>query len=430
MKPMLVRFSLCLLLSLLLISALAVQAQALSQTAALSDRYQIRVPSDWEVEDDSITGSTLLRGFGIGAYVYSPEALISLIGAVPGADPALIISRSFRPIAVGSAPAGMAVIDQITIDDRPAAVYETLDDSGDTPVEARYYALEMSDGKFGLVLFVGITGQLALQNSLIEDILATFDVDPAILRAETASAVGAEPCFVSVDTADTARLRVGPGFNRSSVAFLPIGDAFSVTGRIEDEDGAIWYQLDKAEAAPQSAANEIWVLAEEVEAVGDCDLVGETTAPPIVPIIPGSGTAGSGSPGGQAPPPQAVTGTVPVSGFYAVTFDSVMADASCEGTGNIQIPVAELYTGDTSGNLTVLENGARIRYGDDIWTRAPDGSPFYSGNLAFAPGSFIPNGVVYLNVINTSLLRGTLVSNFIIDDVRCSDTVAISVRRQ
>jgi hypothetical protein len=179
--------------------------------------------------------------------------------------------------------------------------------------------------------------------------------------------------------------------------------------------------LIKDEAAPTTSAAEIWVAEVDVETIGGCEVVGEASAPPIVPIIPG---AGGGQTGGSGEP---VVGAVPVGGTWR--FDlSPQLNASCQGTGNIVLNTADLYSGETVNQLTVLDGGARIRFGTDIWTRAP-GTNFYSGNLQFADTSEIPNGVVYLNVISTTMLTGTLVSNFTIDGTPCSDTVNITVRR-
>lgn len=102
----------------------------------------------------------------------------------------------------------------------------------------------------------------------------------------------AAQCFVSAETADTAQVRVGPGTNRTSVTFLPAGTEFVVQGQAEDTDGALWYRLDKQEAAPGKLINEAWVAAETVIASDGCESVAEVEAPPIIPIVSGDdGTA-------------------------------------------------------------------------------------------------------------------------------------------
>ena len=93
-----------------------------------------------------------------------------------------------------------------------------------------------------------------------------------------------ELCSISAESADSARVRVGPGENRTSVTFLPAGQNFPVLGIFEDEDGNTWFQLDKEEAAPGRAINEAWVAATDVDSTGDCDNIAETDAPPIIPI--------------------------------------------------------------------------------------------------------------------------------------------------
>ncbi|MDQ7026840.1 MAG: hypothetical protein Q9P01_03745 [Anaerolineae bacterium] len=107
------------------------------------------------------------------------------------------------------------------------------------------------------------------------------------------------PCTVSTNRERTVRLRVGPGLNRTSIDFLPINRQFEVQGQFDD-DGDIWYQLDKFEAAPRRAAqvNEIWVAARDVTESGDCNQVGFASAPPIIPIPSSSGSSAT-----QTPPP-------------------------------------------------------------------------------------------------------------------------------
>ena len=89
------------------------------------------------------------------------------------------------------------------------------------------------------------------------------------------------PCTVSTDTAFSAGLRVGPGENRTQRAWLQPNQAVTVTGVSDDGE---WWQLDKFEAFPSGANSvvELWVHVNDVTATGDCDNVGEASAPPII----------------------------------------------------------------------------------------------------------------------------------------------------
>lgn len=154
-------------------------------------------------------------------------------------------------------------------------------------------AVAFDDGGFGLVVAEGVGA--GTEQITVVAIAATFNDSGASPMIATG---GGGVCTVSVDTDDTARLRVGPGTNRTSVAFLPSRQEFEVLGRATDDAGAVWYQLDKDQAAPTRAVNEVWVAAADVNSRGNCDTVGEASAPPIIPIGAGGGQSGGG--GGQA----------------------------------------------------------------------------------------------------------------------------------
>ncbi len=427
------RFAWVFVVGWVLLSAFTITAQSGTQVVELGDDYQIVVPDDWTIEEGS-DGSLSLIGFGWGAFPYQPDLLESLVDISVSMDGVEVLQESFSLYFFDRPPAARD-IETMLIDGRDAALYVTESEVEGITYDNQLYAIELNDKSWGVLLIVGEVGYLDEIADEIEAVVISFNTAPrggngALGQGGSSggsSSSGGGTCTVGVTTRDTARLRVGPGENRTAIAFLPIGDGYTVNGRFVDDDGGVWYQLNKDEAAPQSAASEIWVSADEVDEEGDCDNVGDTSAPPIVPIVPGAPPAGGG--GSEPPPPGVITGVVPLGGFYRITFLSAMIDASCQGSGNVQFPVADAYEGNAAATLTVLDNGARLRYGSDIWTRAADGSAFYSGNLTFAPGSPIPNGIVYLNVISATELRGTLVSNFVIDGTPCSDTVAISVRR-
>lgn len=115
----------------------------------------------------------------------------------------------------------------------------------------------------------------------------TPTIAPTATRAPTATPA---PCTVYAEDADVVEVRVGPGLHRTSVTFLPPDTQFLVLGRTEDSSGAVWYQLDKEQAAPGKLITEAWVASEDVVASAGCDAVAEVSAPPIVPIQQGRPT--------------------------------------------------------------------------------------------------------------------------------------------
>ncbi|NDJ77983.1 MAG: FecR domain-containing protein [Chloroflexi bacterium] len=92
-----------------------------------------------------------------------------------------------------------------------------------------------------------------------------------------------EPCTVQTSSA-TVAVRVGPGYNRGVRDYLPPNQAFPVLGEGTGSDGSLWWQIDIP------AYEQAWVDQAEVVASGNCDLVGDVAAPPIVaPPPPGPG---------------------------------------------------------------------------------------------------------------------------------------------
>ena len=117
-------------------------------------------------------------------------------------------------------------------------------------------------------------------------------ISDVLLPPEMNAAGGA--CTVQAETEDTARIRVGPGENRTAVAFLPVGTPFEVLGQNIDESGNVWFSMDKDAVAPGSAINEAWVLASEVTASDGCASVAESDAPPVIPITNQTSTSTEG----------------------------------------------------------------------------------------------------------------------------------------
>ena len=122
---------------------------------------------------------------------------------------------------------------------------------------------------------------------------ATVVVEATPTLPATATAIPTPeivPCFVIAEQAGAVEVRVGPGLNRTSVTFLPAQTTFLVQGQTEDTSGAIWYLLDKEEAAPGKLIAEAWVASEDVTVSEGCASVAEVNAPPIIPIQQGRPT--------------------------------------------------------------------------------------------------------------------------------------------
>lgn len=187
-------------------------------------------------------------------------------------------------------------VEQVTIGERAAA------QAFFSPDTFTVFALEFNEGTTGLV-GIQAGGSLADFEEIINAVVPTFNTPS--LNAETSSS-GGQPCMIRTDQERFVAVRVGPGVNRTSIAFLPANTDFEVLGKAEAGDGSLWWKVDKELAAPGKAANETWVAQEDVTASGGCDQVIDADAPPVIPITAPQPTAAPGS--GQP------TNAVPVTG--------------------------------------------------------------------------------------------------------------------
>src|SRR5690606_20852632 len=100
----------------------------------------------------------------------------------------------------------------------------------------------------------------------------------------------------------------------------------------------------KAQAAPNgTAAAELWVAADAVTAAGDCDRVGDTSAPPVIPAAVQPVQPASDS-GGETAPVEPVPGAtgLPSGGTWVFNMNPT-TNASCEGTQNISLATTEFF---------------------------------------------------------------------------------------
>jgi uncharacterized surface protein with fasciclin (FAS1) repeats len=162
-----------------------------------------------------------------------------------------------------------------------------------------------------------------------------------------------EACIVSTADADTVQVRVGPGENRGVVAFLPANVEFEVLGQANDNDGNVWFKLDKEEATPRRSNAEAWVAADDVETSGNCDDVLDVNAPPVIPIVV-QPTANPDASGEEEAP--VATNIQPNAGSWTVTWSST-TNVTCGGE-TTATPTADIfgYTVDRGAYLISLNS--------------------------------------------------------------------------
>ncbi len=238
---------------------------------------------------------------------------------------------------------------------------------------------------------------------------------------DTASA---KACTISTQKKRSVELRVGPGTNRTSVAFLPSGAQFTVLGKSSDKNGKIWFRLDKNEVAPKSSAKEVWVLSTDVTTSGDCASVANAAAPPIVPITHVSPPVDSDS-GKTASSAGAIA---PQTGTWTVSF-ARQTNASCVGSDNFVLNTSEVWIDwsesdyvQTIGILAVTPD--HFIFNGTLFQST--GNNHYMGSWTFEDGK---NTQLYLTVLSPTSISGQMIGNAGSGGQACSATLDMSAAK-
>jgi hypothetical protein len=355
----------------------------------------------------------------VGGWVYDPFQLALAVPISASLDHDGAFERVYYAILNNERLPNSAV-ETFAIGAYPAVLARYEYELDDEIYDQISYLIEFEEDTYGLMTFWGYPNALELQEPQFLEILATFLPPGATASAEAASEASGAACFVSTESANTVQLRVGPGYNRASVLFLPAGEDFTVIGTNTTDEGDEWFQLNKDEVVPDSAANELWVLREDVEETGDCDIVGSASAPPIVPISAQPPPANTG--GDTTTAPVDTTGLItPTPGYWTWNIGAT-TDASCLGTPNVSFPTSELGV-PLSGTayLTNQANG-NFDFSGDLFIRTPGTNSFiagvsYDSNL---------NSQAYITLVSPTSANGTLIVNFSFDGVACSGTLYVT----
>ncbi|MBL8157231.1 MAG: hypothetical protein JNM70_23865 [Anaerolineae bacterium] len=257
-------------------------------------------------------------------------------------------------------------------------------------------------------------------------LLAIVPVSAAPLNLQDGS------CFVTATKAKTVSVRVGPGENRTPVAFLPTGKSFQVQGRFVAKDESVWYQIDPKEAAPKKAIQEAWVAAgDDLRERGDCEAVADADAPPIIPIIV-QPTAAPATSGESAPPAESAgttAGTITLrSGTWSFNF-SRQSNASCETVPNFVLNTTDAWLdwteADNAGQAPLSVLSATSFVFNETFFQS-NGTNRYMGSWSFESGS---NTQMYFTVLSPTSMVGQMVGNVRVDGVACSVTTDLTANR-
>lgn len=374
-----------------LFSVFTLPALAQDERTSLTGDYSVLLPAGWEASRDRNDGNTFEKDDATLVIFDPREIELQLRPNAPDA----VMDAAIRFFSVNY---GFTIEEDWLETERVAGKeavrwnYVFNDNDG---VEGVYIFARWDDESY---VAVDMWGPTADAEANLADVRSVFRT----IQDDTNPPSG-EACTVSTDQARTVSLRVGPGFNRTSVAFLPDGEDFDVLGQSSDDEGNVWYQLDKAQAAPTTSANEIWVLSDEVTTQGDCISVADADAPPIVPITQGGGSSGGGSQGGGDP------GAQPAAGGWTITF-SRTSNASCAGTGNFILPTIDLWDGwteaDFTSNASLTFTGNGFIFDGTRFTLREGAT--YIGTWSFADGR---NTQMYATVISSTQIVGQMVGN-------------------
>ncbi len=209
-----------------------------------------------------------------------------------------------------------------------------------------FIALPMDDDSVGMVMFLIPTDDVEELSPVVDEIIASFNVSDG-----SGSTATGEACTVSTTESNTVQIRVGPGSNRTVIAFLPTGLDFGVLGQTTDDDDNVWFSVPKDDVAPTKAVNETWVAADSVDQSGDCANVVDALAPPIIPI--------------RTAPPTPVP-QVDDDGTVTETVVDTPADTPDEATGDDFAVDADGAYIPTQGTWLEVHGNGSWRCGDSI----------------------------------------------------------------
>lgn len=271
MKRFMMRFAIIVSIGLLSLLSLA-QDDGMSTFEFEDSDTSIMFPEEWEqsVNEDGVLE---LATDGVNLMVYDSVSIASLLENEDMESPEELLTAALDTLAISDdIELDAENIKVVELGEREVArlSFETDDSTGSI------IALPMDDVSLGLVTFV-------VDGNQIDDISATVDDVVSSFNTGGSTATG-EACTLSTDQSNTVQIRVGPGSNRTVIAFLPAGVGYDALGQTTDGDGNVWFSVPKEEVAPTKAVNETWVAGDSVDQSGDCANVVDALAPPIIPI--------------------------------------------------------------------------------------------------------------------------------------------------
>lgn len=391
--------------SILFIPALIATAQDinLSESYTFSSNATFQYPSDWTLDDDP---HYLIDIHSDTTQIYFMDYADLRQHGVKEGDNLADAAHAYFSAFYGNQKFQASDVQDIKIGDRDAVRYDYK-----TPDKnvAFILVVPFNDDTFGLMEAVSTDSDFP-EEDIVLAVAATFDIGEGGATPEsTETPQEVVACTVSTSSANAVHIRVGPGTNRTSFAFLPTDTDFTVLGQATAKDDSVWYKLDKDAVAPGKSAAEAWVAAKDVDSTGDCTNVVDVNAPPIVPIVaaPPPSTGGGDTGGGTV-----TGGAEPSPGSWTINY-APTAPGSCLGTGTVNIPL-----GFSADRVTVSGSGSTITFAGDTYTRIQPG--VYQGLFSAPDGSSV---LLTLRVASSTVMGVEFILTFSEDNTQCSITV-------
>ena len=383
----------------------------LTAVDALIPLLETRVVSD-DMMDDDMGDDTSDESMGD-----SGEWLFELVEVTTGDCPAFGITEPDMALAFFE-PLTLVADGDSLVSDQDISL--TLD--GDQ------YVMIQNDGELDINIAVGPAGESVMTGTLswkfnhteenpciVEgNVTATAQGDMADMGSTEmteASSEGDPPmgdsCTVATDQAGVVGVHVGPGTNRTRIAFLEAGVDFAVIGQAQDGDGATWFALTPEEAAPGKLIDQAWVARADIRESGDCDTVEAMEGSAVVPASGGAGST-ENTPSGLA-------------GSYLLQMVSV-SEADCPGLG-----ITDAATAMSLFEPTVLTPNAdgSVLTGPDGLVMVWDGSQY---GLTFSEGALVM--VVTLVPTSDTTMAGGINWTINAEDSNCSVAGSVSATAQ
>lgn len=414
---------------LVLAGAFSVTAQNVAETVELGEALTLTLPEGWAVADPDSEVVYVLEGVepvvlthpeGLTALIAPPAELLAAVPDLAEATE-LLEGLSLSMDALLSLSVDERLITERLAGKRDALTLADLDDQI-LPDRAIFRDITFFRVMDDLPVFVVTYAEVAdVRAPLLEAEQALFDAladmtEPTTPESEPAAGAS---CTVSTESARTVPLRVGPGFNRGTFAFLPAGQSFDAIGRFVAPDGSVWLRLDKAQVAPDAGAEQLWVAQADVEIAGNCGQIADAAAPPIraaqPTAVPSTG-GGDGGGGGAVVAPA----SRPAAGSWTLTL-AERGLVSCLNTNTIEFQSSEL--GVTSFSATLTLTGDGFRWDGSDFTPQPNGS--YATVWSLGNDS----AGIKLFVQNSNFMSGEMVVNTTFNTVGCSATIGVTMSR-